>query len=914
MTEKLHPPYIEGSIPARYGDILKVPFMMNSSVDKEKIVGFRAKIKSLVSKNNNDTLFTVSTFTDENGKELFNQNYENYIKEERNAGYVDSIAAMLENHIAEFNLLIPQKAPEYIDENKKIVEGTLKIGQYYKVQLAFQSLDGKGNVQDGNFSTVGIFKWTTNPKIGIKGFDKEKINPSSYQYIGTYEQINRTYKTGGKVYTFSKDSTEKVEKYRFALLNSKKQVVEETGWQIHDSSTDGSIYSSYDIFEYSRDIPQNEVYYIQYQVITNNNLKPHAMRYKIKAAAELEPEEKMSVLVENNAENGYVKISLKNEDNSPAWGTFRLLRKDIGKKYEWEEITKFVLDGKKPSTWSWKDFTVEHNKTYTYAYQQYLDNSEGKRLFSYKIESQPITANFDHMFLWDGKQQLKVCFDPKVSSFKTVKMESKIETIGSKYPFFFRNGRISYKDFPIAGLLSYWSDDENLFASNELLIFDDDGMDISKVRSIDLTDSNYHKERNFKTQVLNWLNDGKVKLFRSPSEGNFLVRLMNISLSPNETVGRMLHTFSCNAYEVDSFSYEHLLEYGFLDTSEEKFNDSRKIQMWASVGEKDYNIEKHITINTVKFYQIKKRGDFTSLKIEGFKPGVTFAIKQGKESNPIVFTIGATGSYNLDDLIPCTHFYICEKDCSYTDNDNTVLTIPQGTITYGYEKEFKNNFGAYEDIEEFVEVPARIITLSDTTKNKDIVNFISDVKTQIVNISYIKFMKDIHNLSYDNNNEELKLYDINFSFPNSEQLYLFIEKGEEKYIPKNEFSFKFTIDGNEIDITDTEIYILNSLDNIKDMKINLGLGVKAQIGYSANIVEYIFETEYDTTEGTYKPVEAKNKVIEAKNAYFNFDPPTGVESVYLLPEQLEKYNEHYDSLIKMLEKQITIYKEQGGIV
>jgi hypothetical protein len=35
-------------------------------------------------------------------------------------------------------------------------------------------------------------------------------------------------------------------------------------------------------------------------------------------------------------------------------------------------------------------------------------------------------------------------------------------------------------------------------------------------------------------EVLRWLTDGKPKLFRSPGEGNFIVRLMNTSLAPND--------------------------------------------------------------------------------------------------------------------------------------------------------------------------------------------------------------------------------------------------------------------------------------------------------------------------------------------------------------------------------------------
>jgi hypothetical protein len=60
-------------------------------------------------------------------------------------------------------------------------------------------------------------------------------------------------------------------------------------------------------------------------------------------------------------------------------------------------------------------------------------------------------------------------------------------------------------------------------------------------------------------EVLEWLNNGKPKVFRSPTEGNFIVQLMNVSLTPNETLGRMLHNFTCTAYEVNEFSFANLL-------------------------------------------------------------------------------------------------------------------------------------------------------------------------------------------------------------------------------------------------------------------------------------------------------------------------------------------------------------------
>jgi hypothetical protein len=52
-----------------------------------------------------------------------------------------------------------------------------------------------------------------------------------------------------------------------------------------------------------------------------------------------------------------------------------------------------------------------------------------------------------------------------VSSFKNTILESKMDTIGGQYPFFFRNGNVKYKEFPISGLISALMDDNGDFMS-----------------------------------------------------------------------------------------------------------------------------------------------------------------------------------------------------------------------------------------------------------------------------------------------------------------------------------------------------------------------------------------------------------------------------------------------------------------
>jgi hypothetical protein len=80
-----------------------------------------------------------------------------------------------------------------------------------------------------------------------------------------------------------------------------------------------------------------------------------------------------------------------------------------------------------------------------------------------------------------------------------------------------------------------------------------------------LTDNNFFIEKRFRDKVEEFLNDGGYKLYRSASEGNIIVTLINISLKPNASLGRMLYEFSATAYEVLEFNLENLNEYGLIN-------------------------------------------------------------------------------------------------------------------------------------------------------------------------------------------------------------------------------------------------------------------------------------------------------------------------------------------------------------
>jgi hypothetical protein len=109
---------------------------------------------------------------------------------------------------------------------------------------------------------------------------------------------------------------------------------------------------------------------------------------------------------------------------------------------------------------------------------------------------------------------------------------------------------VAYEDFPISGLISYHMDDNKRFMPDIVLEND---------MSVNLTGDNIAAEREFRFLVLNWLNNGKPKVFRSATEGNYIVRLMNVNLSPNDTLGRMLYTFNSNAYSVEKFEKNSII-------------------------------------------------------------------------------------------------------------------------------------------------------------------------------------------------------------------------------------------------------------------------------------------------------------------------------------------------------------------
>lgn len=637
---KLYPPYIEGTIPAFYKTVdldgtvraqLTVPFSMNKAVSKWEVAGFSLKLKNVFG----DDSYLISKTADYNP-------------------YLDI------NRRVVFNL------------NAEELQG-LTVGQFYKVQIAYRGHDGI----IGYYSTVGIVKYTTRPTMEMPGLSTEVINMHRYSYIGKYSQVAYAYNkveinaneykpnvyykqnelgdyvlaTGDNFsppyYLKSpsldiedmKDATEKAYSYRFVLTDFKGNIIADSDYLLHNSNEDLNSYESQDTFSFPSDLQHGKIYYIQYSVITNNNMEVSSPRYRIMQKRSIAPEIDAIVNAEMNYENGYVDIKLVGEKDNDgmekgATGSFLLTRSCSDDNFTvWSEILRFGLHGQRPSRSLYRDYTTEQGKTYMYSLQQYNDSG----LYSARIKSNKIYADFEDAFLFDGKRQLKIKYNPKISSFKTGHLETKVDTIGSQFPFIFRNGNVAYKEFPLSGLISYQSDEMNLFMLESDLgletstlnnrrpgtfrddieatdrYFEDlfntaagspgapetyeeiknnyfarktlkDRIDELHTRTTSLVSYNILAERKFKLEVLDWLNDGNVKLFRSPTEGNYLIRLMNVSLSPEEKTGRMLHSFNATAYEMAECTYDNMNKYGIISIDDPQTKTLR----WESIRLAEY--------------------------------------------------------------------------------------------------------------------------------------------------------------------------------------------------------------------------------------------------------------------------------------------------------------------------------------
>ena len=749
-TNKLFPPQLDGTLPAFYknynddhellGANINIPFSLGRAVSIIEINGLSMRISTV---STNSLVLTVITDTFE----------------------------LTEDNIAYFTLTAEMAAK-------------LNEGQYYRIQLAY--IDNDDIV--GYYSTVGVIKCVTKPTCSLNEFDITRVNIFRNTLIGIYEQDT----------TFG-DTTEKVYRYRFVLSDKDSNILSDSDWLLHDITLDTESEFSQDKYQIFKELDQGEIGTVVYMVETINGLIVSSPPYEIMCMESVELEYPLEIYTKANFDDGCIELylhgvynhglidqgDLTGGEEAVYSGTFVITRSDEYSNFkEWREITRFIISGDYASHFGFRDFTVEQGVYYRYGIQQYNANyMYSERVLSYDItpyqllptknamvaakeaNTSVVRADFEDMFLFDGKRQLKIRFNPKMTSFKTTVLEQKTDTIGGKYPFIFKNGHTNYKEFPIGGLISYTADDSALFLSDKDLIdshiLDDDyvrnlsnpygareitkngqkyrqnytgtdkyafleymywynnieirdpitkivtkksiytkytGKELVKQKQLinekfseedkiqelgivyfdptirttntgysrrdlwlypidsqinprevtgvirnnrDLTSENMTAERYFKLKVLDWLNDGNVKLFKSPTEGNYLVRLINTQLQPQEQLGRLLHSFTSQAYEMDAISYDKLVYYKIITKSTPIITST----LWKSIDLK----KRMLSTQDDGFIMLDfERRIPLHLYFDDFMPGDTIRITFAESTEPLYYFIGSTGNFDFE--------------------------------------------------------------------------------------------------------------------------------------------------------------------------------------------------------------------------------------------------------------------------
>ena len=570
--------------------------------------------------------------------------------------------------VVEGNMINSENAKFNFSEFKK----RLKIGNFYKIQIAY--ID---NNDVGYYSTVGVIKYTAAPVVKIQQLDEKQLNDRYNEFTGVY--IN------------DKDPTEKVYSYRFDIFNQNGELIETSEEQVHNHYHDVSEKETIDFYKLITTLSKDAIYYIQYSIKTINDLYASSPKYPLGLLNTVDLDANLILSTQYDEENAYINLFIESAGTKDSVnGKFIISRASSKDNYKsWYEITRFVMNSESPTKQLvFKDFTIEHGYTYKYALQQY--NKHGFYT-NRKIIQDSVTAKFEHIYLFDGERQLKIKFNPKVSSLKKTILETKIDTIGSKYPYIFRNGAVDYREFPLSGLISYHSDDQQLFMGDKdifIMEYNDytKGKDrlntpaeiaIYPNRSINLNDKNISAERIFRDKVYNFLTDGKPKLFKSPVEGNIIIKLMNSSLSPTDTLGRMLHTFSATAYEIDDYDYQNLINYGFIKIIDPTYN----VWRWKSIDTVD--IKRYMEMSSVSsdsYVTLSFNDPVSYISIVDAAPGTMYKIGDTE------IMIGVTGQYHID---------LGENT---VEDFSVIPTYHSGIVTFRYTEDAFDSFNKKRSI------------------------------------------------------------------------------------------------------------------------------------------------------------------------------------------------------------------------
>lgn len=450
-----------------------------------------------------------------------------------------------------------------------------KISMTYKIQIRFCSKENVSNsvsavVKNSDYfsewSTATLVKPVNNHTISVNymGWNEATKDYSFNKYQNTL--------SGRISYNDSDKYGEFLDSYRIKIYKTNNSYRKTA--LFHDSGIIDANETEANTFSYKMKEGLAEGKYLFVFSFTSNNLYSCEKEYRVQVIDRSKGKLYAKISAQPDMDMGCIKITIKvPASRLPYIGNFILRRSSSESNFTyWEDLKVFQLNFTESATdasYEWYDFTAESGVFYKYYLTKYYASKECK--YSSRTE-EPVILQLEDIFLSGQGRVLKVNFNPSINSYQYTLSESSTQTIGGKYPFITRNGNLYYRQIGISGLISFQSERNlkeddirkyyGLFTDKtELLngyeaLYDDYN---SKNAITDFND--FTLERKFREKVLEFLLDGKVKLFRSASEGAALVRLMNVSVTPNAGLGRMIYNFSATGHEIADCTLENISKY-----------------------------------------------------------------------------------------------------------------------------------------------------------------------------------------------------------------------------------------------------------------------------------------------------------------------------------------------------------------
>lgn len=399
-------------------------------------------------------------------------------------------------------------------------------------------------------------------------------------------------------------SEEPLEKYKFDLYDEVgKTLIESSDWIQAVSGKNCS-------YRFKTMLTNNESYRVYFSIVTRNGYETRTY-YDFQAIkVYLESLTDVSIRVDDAdvfcRENGCMRIYLTAKN--PLTGCYVLTRTSEESNYQVYEDLKYFnyFEEEFSDTLLYIDYIIESGIKYKYAFQ--YQNSQGLRSAPLQEEGMTVpsrSVDFEYSYIYRDGVQLRLKFNQKLSSFKHTTLASKQDTLGDQFPHLSKNGYAYYAEFPISGLISFQMDEDQTFFTlktdgyyyNNELVIPADKFSVSTATrgdesipsylSIDsnITDNNIFIERKFREKAEQFLNDFTYKLYKSPTEGNIVIGLINMSMTPNASLGRMIFEFSATAYEVLENTIDDLNEVGIIDVG--TFNNEVSTEIQTSFGQID---------------------------------------------------------------------------------------------------------------------------------------------------------------------------------------------------------------------------------------------------------------------------------------------------------------------------------------